>query len=160
MKEMIVVRISDMKITQGNKELITYALGSCVGVSFYDPFQQKGALLHVLLPERMDERDSNLMKYADSGVHETIRQMRQHGFWMDRVVVKIAGGACMFHDTGKSVLGKIGDRNVESVKRALAREGLRISAEDVGGTVARTMSLDVGTGEVKIQNATGMTKML
>jgi chemotaxis protein CheD len=160
MKEMIVVRISDMKITQGNRELVTYALGSCVGVSFYDPFQQKGALLHVLLPRRMDERDSNLMKYADSGVHETVRQMRRQGFMLDKTVVKIAGGACMFQDTGKSILNRIGDRNVESVKLALAREGFRITSEDVGGNVARTMSLDVSSGQVKIRNATGTVKIL
>ncbi|MEE8836695.1 MAG: chemotaxis protein CheD [Eubacteriales bacterium] len=160
MKEKVVVRISDMKIAQGRKELITFALGSCVGISFYDPVRKMGALLHVLLPERVDERDSNLMKYADSGVHETVRQLRMQGFARNITVVKIAGGATMFQGTGQGALSKIGDRNVESVRRALTREGLHITASDTGGTVARTMSLDLESGTVTIREATGQIRYL
>jgi chemotaxis protein CheD len=153
MKKMEMVRIADMKIAEGDTELVTYALGSCVGITFYDPALKLGALLHVLLPERVGDADNNLMKYADSGVYATMRQLEMHGFSKARAIVKIAGGAKMFNYSDTGSLPKIGDRNVESVKKALAREGLHIAAEDVGGTIARTMMLDVSDGSVRVRSA-------
>ena len=51
----------------------------------------------------------------------------------------------MFEVNGGN-LGNIGQRNIESVHLILRKEGLRLAAEDVGGTVARTLLFDVGTG--------------
>jgi|UniRef100_I5ARU4 chemotaxis protein CheD len=153
MKKMEMVRIADMKIAEGDTELVTYALGSCVGITFYDPALKLGALLHILLPERIGDTDSNVMKYADSGIHATMRQLEMLGFSKSRAIVKIAGGAKMFNYSESGSLPKIGDRNVESVKKTLAREGLHIAAEDVGGTTARTMMLDVSNGSVRIRSA-------
>jgi chemotaxis protein CheD len=153
MKKMEMVRIADMKIAEGDTELVTYALGSCVGITFYDPALKLGALLHILLPERIGDTDSNVMKYADSGIHATMRQLEMLGFSKSRAIVKIAGGAKMFNYSESGSLPKIGDRNVESVKKTLAREGLHIAAEDVGGTIARTMMLDVSDGSVRVRSA-------
>jgi chemotaxis protein CheD len=153
MKKMEMVRIADMKIAEEDTELVTYALGSCVGITFYDPALKLGALLHILLPERIGDTDSNVMKYADSGIHATMRQLEMLGFSKSRAIVKIAGGAKMFNYSESGSLPKIGDRNVESVKKTLAREGLHIAAEDVGGTIARTMMLDVSDGSVRVRSA-------
>ena len=45
MGKQISVGIADMKLTRREGVLITYALGSCVGISFYDPMIKLGALL-------------------------------------------------------------------------------------------------------------------
>ncbi|MDY6306208.1 MAG: chemotaxis protein CheD [Oribacterium sp.] len=151
MDRQLKVGIGDMKLTRGAGEIITYALGSCVGITFYDPYIKLGALLHVLLPERQNPDDPNIYKYADTGIHETVRKLTAFGFVKSRAIVKVAGGAKMFEISGNATFGNIGDRNAAMVKKKLAEEGFRISAEDLGANYARTMSIDIATGEVIVR---------
>ena len=146
MSEKIIVGIADMKIAKGSGILITYALGSCIGLCFHDPMTHIGALLHVMLPLNLETGRKNPMKYADTGIRETLRQMEAMGASRKRITVKIAGGAKMFEVTGGN-LGNIGQRNIESVHTVLRKEGIRLMAEDVGGTVARTLLFDVVSGQ-------------
>ena len=145
------VGIGDMKFTRGDSRIITYALGSCIGITFYDPFLKLGALLHIMLPSRSDLNDPKVFKYADSGIHETIRKLTAFGMMKNRTIVKIAGGAKMFEMKGSSYFGNIGQRHAAMVKKILMEEKLRIVAEDTGGAYARTMLLDVSNGDVIIR---------
>lgn len=145
------VGIGDMKISRGAGRIITYALGSCIGISFYDPMTHLGALLHIMLPARFNASDPNIFKYADSGIQETIRKLSAFGMVKSRMIVKIAGGAKMFELGGDSNFGNIGERNAVSVKKELLQAGLRIAAEDTGGTYARTMWIDLNNGDVTIK---------
>lgn len=145
------VGIGDMKFTRNSGTIVTYALGSCIGISFWDPFLHLGALLHIMLPEHTDAKDSNLFKYADSGIHETIRKLTVFGMQKSRTKVKIAGGAKMFEIHGNADFGNIGARNIAMVKKILLEENMRIIAEDTGGSYARTMYLDVENGDVVIR---------
>jgi len=146
MNEKITVGIADMKMARGSGVLITYALGSCIGLCFQDPGLRLGALLHVMLPVNMEAGRKNAFKYADTGIRETLRQMAAAGALKSRISVKIAGGAKMFEVSSGS-LGNIGQRNIESVHTILRQEGIRLIAEDVGGTVARTLLFDVASGQ-------------
>ncbi|MDE7221135.1 MAG: chemotaxis protein CheD [Oscillospiraceae bacterium] len=146
MNEKITVGIADMKMARDSGVLITYALGSCIGLCFEDPALRLGALLHVMLPMNMEAGRKNVFKYADTGIRETLRQMTAKGALKTRITVKIAGGAKMFEVNGGS-LGNIGQRNIESVHTILRQEGIRLIAEDVGGKVARTLLFDVATGQ-------------
>lgn len=152
MVKKISVGIADMKITRQEGELITYALGSCIGISFYDPMIKLGALLHIMLPEK-NQSDSNVFKFADSGIRETLRKLYAFGATKGRLVVKIAGGAKMFEMKGPGGLGNIGERNAQNVKRVLMMEGIRVAGEDTGANYARTMLLNVETGQVFIRMA-------
>ena len=149
-----------MKMTRQEGILITYALGSCIGVSFYDPMIKLGALLHIMLPEKSGAKDGNVYKFADTGIHETLRKLSAFGATKSRMVCKIAGGAKMFEMKGGGGLGNIGERNAQNVKRILMSEGLRVYSEDVGANYARTMLLDVATGQVYIRSAGRPEKML
>lgn len=146
MNEKITIGIADMKMARGSGILITYALGSCIGLCFHDPALQLGALLHVMLPMNLETGRRNTFKYADTGIRETVRQMVSRGAVKSRINVKIAGGAKMFEVNGGN-LGNIGQRNIESVHTVLRQEGLRLVAEDVGGRVARTLLFDVVSGQ-------------
>ena len=45
------INIADMLIsTDRNDLLITHALGSCLGITLYDPVAGVGGLLHVMMP--------------------------------------------------------------------------------------------------------------
>lgn len=146
MNSKLVVGIADMKLCQREGELITYALGSCIGICFYDPVIKLAALLHVMLPLNMETGRKNPLKYADTGIRDTLKQMESRGAQRSRIVAKIAGGAKMFDVPGNGGLGSIGQRNIESVHMNLKREGIRLLKEDVGGTVARTLWFDAATG--------------
>lgn len=147
MNAKITVGIADMKIARGpGGILITYALGSCIGLCFHDPRLQLGALLHVMLPLNMEAGRKNPLKYADTGIRETLRQMEAKGASRSRITVKIAGGAKMFDVKGGN-LGNIGQRNIESVHTVLKQEGIRLLAENVGGNVARTLLFDPVSGQ-------------
>ena len=141
----ITIGIADMKMAKGEGMLVTYALGSCIGICLHDPAIKLGALVHIMLPLNMEAGRKNPMKYADTGIKETLKQMEAKGASRARITAKIAGGAKMFEDSGGS-LGNIGARNIESVKMNLKKEGVRLLKEDVGGSVARTLLFDVNSG--------------
>ena len=141
-----IIGIADMKMAKGSGTLITYALGSCIGICLYDPLTKVGALVHIMLPLNMETGRTHPMKYADTGVRETLKMMESMGASRARITAKIAGGAKMFEISGGGSLGNVGQRNIESVRIVLKREGIRLLKEDVGGTVARTLSFDVSNG--------------
>lgn len=147
MDDKVTVGIADMKLLQGEGTIITYALGSCIGLCFHDPRLKLGALLHIMLPLNMEAGRKTPMKYADTGIRETLRQMEAMGAMRSRITVKIAGGARMFEIAGSNSLGNIGQRNIESVHTILRQEKIALLAEDVGGTNARTLLLDVASGQ-------------
>ena len=141
----ITIGIADRKMAKGEGMLITYALGSCIGICLHDPLIKLGALVHIMLPINMEAGRKSPMKYADTGIRETLKQMEAHGANRARITAKIAGGAMMFKD-GSGSLGNIGQRNIESVRLNLKKEGIRLLKEDVGGSVARTLLFDVNSG--------------
>ena len=147
MESKITVGIADMKMAQGSGMLITYALGSCIGICLYDQRIKLASLIHIMLPLNMEPGRKNTMKYADTGIRETLRQMESKGASRSRITAKIAGGAKMFEVSGSNGLGNIGQRNIESVKATVRRENIRLLAEHTGGTVARTLLFDVVSGQ-------------
>lgn len=151
METKLTIGIADMKMTRKEGVLITYALGSCIGICLYDPLLKLGSLIHIMLPINMEAGRKNTMKYADTGIRETLKQMEAQGASRARITAKIAGGAKMF-ETTNNALGNIGQRNIESVHLNLRKEGIRLLKEDVGGSVARTLLFDVATGQACVRS--------
>lgn len=141
----ITIGIADMKMAKDSGMLITYALGSCIGICLYDQRIKLAALVHIMLPLNMEPGRKNTFKYADTGIRETLRLMEAKGASRARITAKIAGGAKMFEVSGGN-LGNIGQRNIESVHLNLKKEGIQLLKEDVGGSVARTLLFDPATG--------------
>jgi len=124
-------------------------LGSCVGVALYHPRLRVGALAHVVLPESAGRRGAP-GKFADTALPHMLDLLKQMGVPSHGLTAKLAGGANMFDSTGPL---RIGDANVEAVTRELKRAGLRIVAQDVGGSKGRRMSFDCSNGMLTIENA-------
>ena len=136
MSNLVVVGISDQQIVLPPDTLVTYALGSCVGICLHDAVFKVAGLAHVLLPTACSGSTSHeIFKYADTAVEALIRSMEQRGCHRGRMTAKIAGGATMFATTGNS----IGDRNVAMVKQELNRLHIRLVAEDTGANFGRTV---------------------
>lgn len=151
MSNLITVGISDMKLARASGGLITYALGSCVGVCIYDPNSKLAGMIHIMLPVNMSTPVDNIFKYASTGIPEMIRKMTVFGGNRATMYAKIAGGAKMFETAANSTIGNIGQRNIESVKTVLEAEKIRIVKEDVGLNYARTLTFFAENGEARIK---------
>jgi chemotaxis protein CheD len=154
MSEQHVVGISDRKVARAPDSIVTYALGSCVGVALCDGEAGVGGLAHIMLPDSklISGSAGSRMKFADTGIEDLASEMVSRGADMKRVRAKIAGGANMFSLSDDSLIARIGDRNVDGVRATLDRLGIRIVAEDIGSNYGRTMYFDIGTGKVRIQS--------
>lgn len=138
--------------TAAGDEIVTYALGSCLGITMYDPLAKVGGLVHVMLPDSsigcgMAQRQPGL--FVDTGMPALLDAMTRAGSSRDRLRITVAGGASL------SVSGKdhfqIGERNVRALDAWMAAAGLRLAAREVGGSnCARTMTLAVSSGAVEI----------
>lgn len=152
--KVIRVGIADLKTGKAPDSIVTLGLGSCVGITFYDSRTKIGGLAHIMLPECRPApggKKVNYAKFADTAVPLILEELQKVGANKSRLVVKIAGGAQMFSFMGSDDRMKIGDRNVQAVKEALRKAGLRISAEDTGGSYGRSMELKLDQGTVKIK---------
>ena len=155
----LVVDISDAKVSKNHADtLITYSLGSCIGLSLYDPATKIGGMLHFQLPSAKQSREGNInpMMFADTGTDELLRQLSRFGANTKRLQVKVAGGAQMLNDTKMFNIGK---RNYAAVRQILWKKGMFISGQDVGGKNARTMLLRLADGEVALK-VKGQVKIL
>ena len=103
MSEIIKVGMADLNICKSPDGLTTLGLGSCVGIAMRDPLTKVGGLAHIMLPDSTAIKDnSNLPKFADTGIVELIDQIVRAGGSKTRLVAKIAGGAQMFAFQSKS----------------------------------------------------------
>lgn len=149
------VNISDAKVSANASEtLVTYALGSCVGLCLYDPKTRIGGMLHCLLPDsRKDpaKASQNPFAYADSGAKLLLERLLSIGAVKRRLQVTIAGGARRL--AGETGIYDIGKQNLIAIRRFLWKSGLLINAEEVGGSSPRTMYLCMADGTVTIRSA-------
>lgn len=157
MSKLIVIGISDQNIAFPPDTLVTYALGSCVGICLYDRAVRMVGLSHILLPESFSlGTDINLYKFADTAIIELIKSMERSGASRMRMTAKIAGGAKMFECVGRG----IGERNVEAVKNELSRLNIRIIAEDTGGNYGRTITFDPNDGSLLVKTVGKGSKVI
>ncbi|MGQ9556335.1 MAG: chemotaxis protein CheD [Desulfurispora sp.] len=157
----IQVGIADYKIATQPKKLITLGLGSCVGVSLYDPQEKIAGLLHIMLPD--SKQFSNVTKpakFADLGIPLMIEEMQKIGARLQRLKAKLVGGAQMFSGLDDKMTLNIGQRNTEKAREMLARYHIPIVAEDVGGNRGRTMIVDTLTGDVTIRTLGNKLKVI
>jgi chemotaxis protein CheD len=149
-----VVGIADLKLSNRQGDLlVTYALGSCLGVCIHDPVAKVGGLLHAMLPSAtadMEKGKINPAKYVDSGVTALFKEAYRLGASKERIIVKVAGGASVAA-MGEVDSFQIGKRNIVALKKLFWKNGVLIRGEDLAGNTSRTVSLDVATGEVRIK---------
>ncbi len=161
MSEMIKVGMADLKICKYPDKLTTLGLGSCVGIALYDSTTKISGLAHIMLPDSTQIRNNtNIAKFADTGIVELIRQMVAAGAARNRLTAKIAGGAQMFAIKDNSDFMRVGERNVEAVKAVLAKENIRILAQDTGLNYGRTVEFDSATGEYLIKSVGKPVKVI
>lgn len=148
-----IVGISEMKVTDKDDDvLITYSLGSCVGLTLYDPVERVGGLIHCMLPLSKIDLDKARNKphmFVDTGVPIFLRTVFRRGAVRSRLVAKVAGCASLLDD---KKLFKIGERNYTILRKILWKNNILISSEDIGGTASRTMALHMKNGITTVKS--------
>lgn len=152
MGEMIKVGIADLNICHAPDGITTLGLGSCVGVVLYDKSLKMAGLVHVMLPDSTQVRQNqNRAKFADSGIDYLLNMMQQKGANISGLTAKIAGGAQMFAFSTNNDMLRVGERNVEAVKKKLRELRIPILAEDTGLNYGRTVEFYPETGDFVIK---------
>ncbi|MEI6914830.1 MAG: chemotaxis protein CheD [Armatimonadota bacterium] len=150
-----IVGVADMRVSHHAEELIvTHALGSCLGITIHDPVVNVGGMLHVMLPDStIDPNKAREVPhmFVDTGVPRLFRECYALGAVKERLEVKVAGGACANSDEANDFF-QIGKRNFLTLRKLLWKNGVLLKAHDVGGSMSRTMSIDVGTGLVVVKS--------
>jgi len=152
-KKNLVVGVADMVVSNdAGAELVTYSLGSCLGVAVYDPVRKVGGLLHLMLPDsQIDPMKAAAAPYmfVDTGVPRLFKAVFNLGGERNRVIVKVAGGA-QFLDDQRTF--NIGARNLQAFEDIMARNGLAVQSRDLGGFSSRTVRFELATGAVSIHS--------
>ena len=147
MAELIKVGMADYKVGRAPSIIISYGLGSCIGVSLYDPVSKVGGLLHIMLPDSTQSRSSeNPAKFADTGVPLLLKDVLAPGANRSKLVAKMAGGAQMFAFAKATDIMRVGARNAEAVKALLKDMKIPVIAEDTGENYGRTVQINLENG--------------
>jgi chemotaxis protein CheD len=150
----VIVDIADMQISSNPEDtLVTYSLGSCLGITVWDPDLRVGGMIHCMLPVssvdpvKAQEKPS---MFVDTGLTLLLTQLFEKGVRKNRAVVKVAGGSRLLD---KNDLFRIGERNYTIFRKMLWKNGMMIKGEDVGGAETRTVRLEIATGRFTIKSS-------
>ena len=148
----ITVGMADLNICRAPDVLITVGLGSCIGLTLYDPVNKIGGMVHYMLPDsHITANNGNIAKFADTGIPELLKRITIAGANRSRLIAKIAGGAKMFGVNQMSNIGSIGERNAAAAKQILNELNIKLVAEDTGLNYGRTVELHFDTGDFHIK---------
>jgi len=147
------IGISGMKVSNCPEDvLVTYSLGSCIGLTLYDPDMQIGGMVHCMLPlSRIDPAKAAQTPgmFIDSGVVQLIQSVLDLGAHKRSLIAKVAGAAKLLDESG---VFNIGERNYVVLRKILWKNNILIAAEETGGTIARTLCLYLDTGRTTIKS--------
>ena len=152
----IILGIGDLGATNTpGTALKTLALGSCVALLMLDPQTRTVGMCHVALPDsgiNGDRAEEMPGYFADTAVPALLEKIRHLGYKGNGrgLIIKLVGGAKVMDPSNTFNIGK---RNVLALKKKLWAMGMGVIAEDVGGNISRTVTVDVDTGQVVISSA-------
>jgi chemotaxis protein CheD len=155
-----VVDIADFKVSASpGDHLVTYSLGSCIGVAIWDSQAHVGGMLHYMLRDSSlspDKASKNPAMFADTGVPALFRAAYELGAAKKNIIVKVAGGSQLLDDNGTFNIGK---RNYVMLRKIFWKNGVLIDSEDVGGSISRTIRLELSTGIVTMKSRGKETRL-
>lgn len=159
MSKQVEIHIAELYAGDEDFVITTSGVGSCIVIVLYDRLMRIGGMAHAILPRkrtedtltqfRRDESGKVFAKYADQATETLLDEIKALGGNPEHLVAKLIGGAHMFVLLEGDKHG-IGYENTMSARETLARLGVPIETEVVGGTVGRNVRLDCSTGIVEI----------
>jgi chemotaxis protein CheD len=157
----LIVGVSDMKVSNDpNSMLVTYSLGSCIGIAVFDPVVKAGGLLHYMLPESsLDsaKATANPFMFADTGIPRLFKSVYELGGMKSRMRVVMVGGSQVLDQNGFFNIGK---RNEMAARKLFHRNNVVIDFADIGGSGNRTIRLAVCNGKCWLKDSVGRERLI
>jgi chemotaxis protein CheD len=129
--------------------VVTTILGSCVAVCLWEPVVRVAAINHFLLA-RNPVRGTDDARYGDTAMELLLASMLERGAWVDRIIAKVFGGACVLRSMTSSARS-IGGQNNDAARRFLERYQIQISADQTGGQRGRKLLFDTADGSAWVK---------
>lgn len=125
----------EYRVVDDSSVMLTTILGSCVAACLRDPVAGVGGMNHFLLPGASREDEArNAERYGVHLMELLVNGLIKGGARRERLEGKLFGGARMLEG-----LSDIGAKNAAFARGFLINEGIRIVAEDFGGTRGRRL---------------------
>ena len=156
------VGMAEIKVAVGHAQFTCLGLGSCIGLIAFDPDAHVAGMVHVMLPAAFKDKPVDKPgKFADTGIPEMLKLLKEAGALQQRLIYAYAGGAQVFkYGAGASSTLDVGARNTTAVEEHLKKLGARVVAKEVGGSAGRTVLFDTATGEVRVRTVAAGEKLL
>lgn len=152
----IIVGVCDFTVSNSAVSVVsTYALGSCVCVTAYEPGLKIGGLIHFMLPQSTiapERATRHPAMFADTGLPLFFRDLAGLGALSENLRFLVTGGASVL--SGRDPF-RIGERNVDAALQYLAQAGCTVAHQETGASLNRTVHLELATGTVIIQQPQG-----
>jgi len=149
-----IVGVADMKVSNNPADdLITYSLGSCIGLVIYDPVVRVGGILHYMLPESAIDKEKAAQKpfmFADTGIPRLFKTAYAMGAMKPRIKIFVAGGAEILDQNGFFNIGK---RNYLALKKMFFKNNVMIDKQEVGGNINRTIRIEIASGDIFLKSS-------
>jgi chemotaxis protein CheD len=144
---MVKVFPGEYYVTSKLDEVLVTVLGSCVSACIRDPIAGIGGMNHFMLPQDRGGGgwgdDLKSTRYGNFAMEKLLNELVKAGCMRERMEIKVFGGGNVT-DTDNAV----GTDNAEFVLRYLKAEGLRCTAQDLGGLYPRRIHYFPATGRV------------
>jgi chemotaxis protein CheD len=144
--------MGDRRVAQGEGTLSITGLGSCVAIVLYDEGTRVGGLAHVLLPDPSFSQRERCWLFVTEAIPALLDELEEAGAERSRLTARLVGGAAMFQELSPQDRPNMGRRNVSAAREMLARVGIPVVAEDVGGEFGRSMDFDLSNGRIQISS--------
>jgi chemotaxis protein CheD len=151
-ENLVEVQMGRAEIGANPQHLITRGLGSCLGITFWDPIKKIGGMAHPMLPDfERAKTQSNPSRFVNSAIKTMLEDLEKRGCRKERLEIKMFGGAHMFSFINTDSVLNVGQKNIEMAHLMFKDLGMKILGEEVGGTFGRTIELSCETGKVAVR---------
>ncbi|GGK64808.1 chemotaxis protein CheD [Amphritea balenae] len=127
--------------------VLTTVLGSCISACLHDPLLNFGGMNHFMLPDASSNSDPEQpLRYGLFAMEKLINKMMKLGSDRNNLEIKVCGGGEMMQWKTK-----IGRQNIDFIESFINRDGLKLTASDLGGSSPRKVAFFPTTGRLLIK---------
>jgi chemotaxis protein CheD len=132
--------------------LVTTVLGSCVSITLHSERDGLSAICHAMLPEAKGDDPGMAFRYVDESLAHMLDRFEREGVRRPDIQVKLFGGADVIRvEDRKPGAMTVGRMNLVTAQESIRKEGLVLSASDIGGTVGRKLLFVTESGMVLVK---------
>ena len=125
--------------------MISTVVGSCIAVCVFDRKQKIGGMNHFQFPVIRNAKHATA-RYGNVAVSTLINLMINVGSKNEQLEAQILGGAY----NPEIADNNVGRENIRIGKKILAKRGVRLASEDVGGEKGRKIIFNTNTNELAV----------